>query len=295
MTDTTVVDKYVPLLDDELESKANPYNKRKPWQNRGKEKSMASADTLFYAENEPKPEPTVTKTAEPKQDNHDWEKRWKDLKSYHDAQANEWKTKLAELEEKFSKGTESAPISEVPKTPEEITKFKESNPDLYAQVESLAKLIAQQESTEVKEKLSDIEKREFDLKKKQAKETIKKAHPDFDQMVSSDEFHEWASAQPQDIQNWIYKNPTDASLAIRALDLYKADNNLSQRQQESSTVAKAIQEGADSLVSTKTTETSVTPQKKIWSRSEINRLSMDEYDRLEAEIDLAIREGRYIP
>ena len=45
------------------------------------------------------------------------------------------------------------------------------------------------------------------------------------------------------------------------------------------------------MVSTKTTSVN-TKEPKIWTRKEINSLSMDDYDKYEQEIDLAVMEGR---
>ena len=46
------------------------------------------------------------------------------------------------------------------------------------------------------------------------------------------------------------------------------------------------------MVSTKTTTIDATAEPKIWTQEEIANLSMDEFDRLEPEIDRAIEEGR---
>ena len=56
---------------------------------------------------------------------------------------------------------------------------------------------------------------------------------------------------------------------------------------------KTSRKEAASLVSTKTT-TVDTKQPKIWTTREIAALSMDDYDRLEKEIDQAAQEGRVI-
>jgi hypothetical protein len=45
------------------------------------------------------------------------------------------------------------------------------------------------------------------------------------------------------------------------------------------------------MVSTKTTSVEA-KEPKIWTQEEIANLSMDEFDRLEPEIDRAIEEGR---
>ena len=49
---------------------------------------------------------------------------------------------------------------------------------------------------------------------------------------------------------------------------------------------------AADMVSTKTTTIDATAEPKIWTQEEIAALPMDEFDRLEAEIDKALEEGR---
>ena len=45
------------------------------------------------------------------------------------------------------------------------------------------------------------------------------------------------------------------------------------------------------MVSTKTTNVEP-PQPKVWTQREIASMSIDDYDKYEEEIDLAIQEGR---
>ena len=49
---------------------------------------------------------------------------------------------------------------------------------------------------------------------------------DFSEIKEDPAFHNWAEAQPQNIQDWIYNNPYDGELAARAITLYKADMGL---------------------------------------------------------------------
>ena len=49
---------------------------------------------------------------------------------------------------------------------------------------------------------------------------------------------------------------------------------------------------AADMVSTKTTTIDATSEPKIWTQEEIAALPMDEFDRLESEIDKALEEGR---
>ena len=61
----------------------------------------------------------------------------------------------------------------------------------------------------------------YDDKIQNAEQMLLYAHPDYQQIINSDEFHYWAKNQPQYIQEWVYENPDNAQQAIRAIDLYK--------------------------------------------------------------------------
>ena len=116
-------------------------------------------------------------------------------------------------------------------------------------------------------------------------------HPDFDDIRNSDDFHEWAKEQPEAIQDWIYKNATDADLASRAIDLFKKDIGLETPKKKKSS-SKQTKSAAD-MVSTKTTSVEPT-QEKIWSEKEIAAMSMAEFDKYESEISEAMQQGRII-
>ena len=58
--------------------------------------------------------------------------------------------------------------------------------------------------------------------------------------------------------------------------------------------SQSAKSSAADFVSTKTTNVDA-KQPKIWTQREIAALSIDEYDKYEQEIDLAIREGRVAP
>ena len=144
----------------------------------------------------------------------------------------------------------------------------------------------------LEERLSKLQEREQDLIRQDAEKRLVEKHPDFENIRNSDEFHGWAQTQPQSIQDWVYSNSDDADLASRALDLFKRDLGLDVSQVRESSSKPMTQSAAD-MVSTKTT--SVEPkQEKIWSEKEIAALSMDEFDRYEQEISLAMQEGRIV-
>jgi TPR repeat protein/uncharacterized membrane protein YhaH (DUF805 family) len=61
---------------------------------------------------------------------------------------------------------------------------------------------------------------------KQLEDELRALHPDFDQLRTSDAFHDWADAQPAEIRAWVYENPDNIILAGKAIDLYKYEKSL---------------------------------------------------------------------
>ena len=145
----------------------------------------------------------------------------------------------------------------------------------------------------LEEKLATLQERETDLVTKQAHERLLQNHPDFEEIRNNDEFHSWAKAQPQSIQDWIYKNNNDGYLASRALDLYKRDLGITTSSKAKKSSSSRSKKSAADMVSTKTT--AVEPrQDKIWTEREITAMSLHEFDRFENEINQALSEGRIV-
>ena len=133
------------------------------------------------------------------------------------------------------------------------------------------------------------------IARKEAENKLRERHPDFEDIRGDDEFHQWAKTQPEEIQRWIYKNPDNVALASRAIDFYKMEKGIKINDGSSKNKSRSqpSRQNAADFVSTKTTAVDA-KQPKIWTQREIAALSIDDYDRFEQEIDLAIREGRVV-
>ena len=149
---------------------------------------------------------------------------------------------------------------------------------------------SEQQLDGLKTKLSAIEEREAAIARKEAEKALYDRHPDFEDIRGDDNFHSWAEGQPEQIQEWIYNNPNNVNLAIKAIDLYKLENNLSSPKKRKSGKSQSSKSAAD-FVSTKTTSVD-TKEPKIWTQREIASMSMRDFDKYEEEIDQAIMEGR---
>jgi len=275
------------------EENANPYNQKKSWHT-DVEENFDTADGMFFDKPKARPKKETTDEEPVEQEatrdepykRPDYKKRYDDLKKHYDSKLNEFKSREQEL---LEKAAENRPQYKAPKSPEELEKFRQEYPDVYEVVETVSHLQAEEKSKDLKEKLERLQQREQELIRKDAEKRLMDKHPDFEDIRNSDDFHGWAKEQPKSIQDWVYNNADDADLASRALDLFKRDIGIDTVQKKSNS-QKSRKSAAD-MVSTKTT--TVEPQQtKIWTEKEIAAMSMDEFDRYEAEISEAMQQGR---
>jgi hypothetical protein len=224
------------------------------------------------------------------QPNHDYKKRYDDLKSHYDRKQNENKQKLEELEAKMRLAEKNKAMASYtpPKSDEDLEKFKKKYPDVYDVVETISQKQASRQVESLQDKVKTLRKREEDLVVQSAYRELVNAHPDFTELKDSQEFIDWLNTQPASISDGVTKNSKDSKWAIRVVDLYKADNGLSKSKPSSITSA------AQSVTKTKAKSVNVSgdTNKKIWKQSEIQKMSSRTYEKFENEIDIAFKEGR---
>jgi len=276
------------------EEQANPYNQKKAWHT-GKDKPFKSSNEMFFEEPsnrvdesdeiEMAKQEEVVEQSDTPYKKPDYKKRYDDLKKHYDSKLNEFKSREEELLGQVT------PEYTAPKTPEELEEFKNQYPDVFEVVETVAHLQSESKAKVLEERLSKLQDREEQLIQQESEKRLLENHPDFDDIRNSDDFHAWAKEQPEAIQDWIYKNATDADLASRAIDLFKKDIGLDTPKRKRSS-SKKTSSAAD-MVSTKTTSVEPT-QEKIWSEKEIAAMSMAEFDKHESEISDAMQQGRII-
>lgn len=260
----------------------NPYNAEKPWHTPDKPVGE-DANALFH---EPKATRDETSTESAPEDNHDYKKRYDSVKRHYDSKLAEWEQEKQELIA-LMKASTSKP-QEAPKIPEDIAKFQKEYPELYRSVQSVADQSANAQADALTQKLEELQRKTAEINQRDAQLRIRQAHSDYEQLRNSDEFHTWAKSQPEQIQNWIYKNSGDADLAIRALDFFKAETGY-----KSSSKPSSNRNSAANMVPTKQRGVN-TGEKRVWKESEITKMDMTQYDKYEAEIDEAIRDGRVL-
>lgn len=295
------------------EGDVNPYNSKKNWDEstQNVERGLQGAnDSLAYATPKKAPvavstpdglqpldgtteeTPEATPQAEPYQKT-DYKKRYDDLKKHYDNKLNEWRSKEESMQADLMS---KQPKFVAPKTPEELATFKEKYPDVFDVIETVAHSRAEEQIQDLSTKVNQLSKREQEIVKREAEQQLLNLHPDFKEIRENPAFHEWAKEQPEAIQDWIYNNDGNASLAARAIDLYKTDvgNVASINKETPSTTNSDPRGSAADVVSVSNISSGQPVEKgpKIWTQSEIAALSISEYERLQPELDKAFQEGR---
>ena len=219
---------------------------------------------------------------------HDYKKRYDDLKSHYDNKLSAWRKEKEEILVQLQKDKKSKVT--MPKTPDEIEKFKQENPDVYDVIETIASMKTDSRVQDVEEHLNILREKEFELERQNAQRELLNHHADFLELKDSEDFVEWLKDQPDNIAEGVTKNATDVRWAVRTIDLYKLDKGIGKPKSKSRKPSDAAK-----VVKTTTASQDITEKnnnKKIWTYEEISRLKPHEFVKLEEEIDLANREGR---
>ena len=246
-------------------------------------------------------DPAITgnpQLSDPSAPTHDWEKRYKDLQSFHTKSMTAKDTELSEAR------SHNQPNSfQVPKTAEELSAFQEKNPETFQFIQTIAHDMAAKQLEPIQGQLQNAAEQLETERLSKAEATLMARHPDFVQIDSSPQWSEWLAVQPTHIQSLIYDNPDDASKISTVLDLFKGSTgwganagNTSAAETQANLAAQAAQ--AVNTGSTSTGEgpssgdpRASNPQYK-WTEAEIGKLHPSEYAKYADAIDLAMSEGR---
>lgn len=118
-------------------------------------------------------------------------------------------------------------------------------------------------------------------------DTIRESHPDMDDIVVSDDFVGWLERQSPVWQR--VAEHGSASEVVELLSRYKEVFD-APPQQPVSKVDKARRVAEPSMPKARRPDPN--SGKRIWTRAEITRMPLDEFERRQAEIDQAYLEGR---
>ena len=214
-----------------------------------------------------------------------FKKRYGDLRKHQQQQQKTFEDKITNLERQLNEATKKE--IKLPKTEEELETWAKEYPDVAAIVESIAIKKAREQSKNLEDKMKQYEDLRVEASKEKAEAELLSIHPDFEQIRETDDFHEWAEKQPKWVQNALYENDNDAKSAARAIDLYKADMNITS-QKPSKDAAKAVNAKGQR------SEPQSNDSKSYIKESDVQAMSAEEYEKKADTIMEAIRSGKFI-
>jgi hypothetical protein len=217
-----------------------------------------------------------------------FKKRYGDLRRHTQKQQEDLQSQISELKEQLTSATKKE--MKLPKTDDEIDVWMSKYPDVAAIVETIAIKKAREQSTELEERVTKINKMQEDAERQKAETVLLQLHPDFDEIRQDDDFHTWAEEQPRWIQQALYDNDNDAQAAARAIDLYKADRGISTKKK-----SKRSSNAAE-MVDTRATRNRPTAEDTsgVIKESDVQKMSATQYEKNQDTIMEAIRSGKFV-
>jgi len=216
-----------------------------------------------------------------------YKKRYADLRRGSQKAKEDLEQRINALETQLKQS--AAQEIKLPKSDEDIDTWASEYPDVAAIVETIAIKKAREQQAGLADKVKEIDEMRETASRERAEVELLKAHPDFGEIRDSDEFHDWAEEQPKWVQEALYENDNDARSASRAIDLYKADMNISTKKPSNN-------KDAAKSVSTRNSRSQpdATANNNKLSESKVNKMSTKEYEKHQDEIMEAIRSGNFI-
>jgi len=216
-----------------------------------------------------------------------FKKRYGDLRRHSQEKEQGFQTELDALKKQLDSATRKE--IKLPKSEEDLERWSLEYPDVAAIIETIAIKKATEQSKALEGRIKVVDEMQYTAKKDKAEAELMQIHPDYGTIRDSDDFHTWADEQPKWVQNALYENDDDAKSAARAIDLYKADNNI--------TTSKSSN-GKDAAKTVNSRNSRSKPQDNEAStylrESQVHKMSPQEYEKKSDEIIEAIRTGKFV-
>lgn len=254
-----------------------------------------TAPTVEGELNEPTPPSNPTN---PDEDN--WKKRYGDLRTHsqrQSAEMKELKKNLENMQRQLEEATTAQIKFPTRASKDEIAEWLETYPDVGKIVKGIALETASEELVAIKNDISSLKEQRRQSEKDRAISLILKVHPDFKDLVNDPEFIEWVESQPvvrgrigQALYEALYENETDADAAIHAVNIFKADKKAKEKPQKTNGRDAAM----DVSRSAAPTPPAYSGNKPVYKESQLAKMNIREFSKIEADVDLARREGRIV-
>jgi len=218
-----------------------------------------------------------------------FKKRYGDLRRHQQEKEKELSAKIEALQAQLSEATKKE--INLPKSDEDIEAWAAKYPDVAAIVETIAIKKAKEQAAVLEERVKAVDELQMTATREKAEAELLRYHPDFEDIRETDDFHNWVNEQPQSIQDALYENASDARTAARAIDLYKADKNITTKK-KTKTTDKDAARSVNARNSRSKPDTS--DGSKAILESDVQKMSAQEYEKMSDDIMEAIRTGNFV-
>ena len=230
-------------------------------------------------------------SANPASEEDTFKKRYGDLRRHMQQTVTQHQQQINELQEQLDSATRKQ--IKFPKTEEEITAWAERYPDVAKIIDTIAQKRAHEVFAQSEQQFVKVKELQAQVGKEKAENELRGLHPDFDEIRADPKFHEWVTEQPQNIQDALYKNQTDAKAAARAIDLYKVDTGISTGRGRKSSMKNPAKSAARAVNRSTSSAAPPNTNRMKFSESMVEGMSSKEFEKYEDAIMDSIREGSF--
>ncbi len=270
---------------EQVETKSAFINKKYSNEDKLKREEEELEQLMAEQKGEVKQEEPEPENAEEKS----FKKRYGDLRRHQQEKEKELSAKIEALQAQLSEATKKE--INLPKSDEDIEAWAAKYPDVAAIVETIAIKKAKEQAAVLEERVKAVDELQMTATREKAEAELLRYHPDFEDIRETDDFHNWVNEQPQSIQDALYENASDARTAARAIDLYKADKNITTKK-KTKTTDKDAARSVNARNSRSKPDTS--DGSKAILESDVQKMSAQEYEKMSDEIMEAIRTGNFV-
>lgn len=221
-----------------------------------------------------------------------WEKRYSDLRSFSQKNENELRKEIDSLKKQLSDAVQKQ--IKFPKTEEEVEAWLTKFPDVGAIVRTIALKEVANLRGELSEREAIVSQRAYQVEFDRCLNKITLAHKDFFDIKDDDDFAEWLAKQPKAVRNAFETDPDyddledTADTVISTLDLYKFKTKKPEKKvDDRREAAKSVTRNTSSAPRAERDPNAV-------YESDVVKMNIREYEKHEADILQAMREGRMV-
>jgi uncharacterized protein YecA (UPF0149 family) len=211
-----------------------------------------------------------------------FKKRYGDLRRHMQQSMAQKDAELKKMQEQLAQATRKQ--IKFPKTEQEVAEWSQKYPDVAKIIDTIAQKRVQEAMAIGERELSKVKQLETRLEREKAEKALRDAHPDFDTLRKSKDFHDWVAEQPAYVRDALYKNETDARAAARAIDLYKADRGIRRKKATTGDAARSVGRSSSSSPST---------GRARFKESAVAKMSAAEYEKNEEAIFQSMKDGTF--